>query len=219
MNYKRNRPLISEKDQEKLAGKTLAIVGLGGLGGYVAQGALRLGIKNLILIDHDTFDRTNLNRQLFSSERTLGEFKVEVVKRELLLIDPSADIRIHRRKIKSLQDGGLFEGADLVLDCLDTIHYRKLLMELAMERGLALVHGALGDFQGQVALLEPDKNRMKLIYRGAGEAESASLSFLASLVASLQLKLVLEYFLELDMEKNTLFRLDLREMEIEKIPL
>lgn len=219
MNYDRNRPLIDEEKQGILGERTVALIGLGGLGGYLAQGALRLGIRSFILIDGDIFEKTNLNRQLFSSPSNLGRAKVEVAKEELLKIDPSAKITIHKKWIKSPEDSHLLEGADLILDGLDSAESRRLLMEIGEKMNLPLVHGALAGLEGQFALLDRTEY-LDRIY-GSGEvAEEANLSFLPSLVASFQLKLMMDYFIFPEkLEKNVLFRISLEDMEIIKIPL
>ncbi|NLY73452.1 MAG: hypothetical protein GX079_07150 [Tissierellia bacterium] len=221
MNYDRNRPVISEKDQALLGEKTVAILGLGGLGGYLASGALRLGVRKLILIDYDTFDETNLNRQLFSNEENLGRLKVEVAKEELLKIDPQAEIIVYNKRVQAIGDLVLFKGTDLIFDGLDSVVSRLLLMEIAMELGIPLVHGAISSFEGQLAFLDPDKNRMELIYpRKDLGASKTNFSFLPSFIASLQINKMLKYFLfEEDLERNVLFRFDLRNRDFYKIQL
>lgn len=220
MNYEGNRPLISPEDQYLLGKKKIAILGLGGLGGYLAHGALRLGVRKMILIDGDVFDDSNINRQLFCTGETLGKYKVEVVKNALLAIDPGADIRIYKKRIQSVEDADLFDNVDLILDGLDSISSRYLLMEIAMKKNVPLIHGAIGGFEAQLAFLEPDKDRMKTIYPWEEEISSANLSFVPSFLASLQVKMMLEYFLlREDLEKNTLIRIDLAGLHLYKIPL
>ena len=84
MRYLKNQPLISTEKQELLAKKKIVILGLGGLGGYLAHGALRLGIGKLHLIDGDVFHESNLNRQLFCTEKSIGQAKVDIVKEATL---------------------------------------------------------------------------------------------------------------------------------------
>lgn len=220
MRYDRNRPLISEKDQEILASKRVAVLGLGGLGGYLAHGALRMGIKKLTLIDYDVFSTSNLNRQLFSSEENLGSYKADVLKDQLEKIDSQANIKIHKKRVQGLGDQALFKESDLILDGLDSANGRLILMDLAMKEGIPLVHGAISAFEGQVAFLEPDKNRMELIYPRDFKETKTNLAILPSFIASLQLNKMLKYFLfEEDLEKNVLFKYDLRYGDFYKILL
>ena len=81
--YNRNFHSLSQQDQEKLAKSTVAVVGCGGLGGYMAEELSRLGIGRLILIDGDQHDETNINRQLTATELTLGCWKVQAARERL----------------------------------------------------------------------------------------------------------------------------------------
>ncbi|HZK09945.1 MAG TPA: ThiF family adenylyltransferase, partial [Clostridia bacterium] len=125
-----------------------------------------------------------------------------------------------KKRIQRIEDADLFTGLDLILDGLDSISSRYLLMEIAIKKGLPLIHGAIGAFEAQLAFLEPDINRMKVIYPWEEEVSKANLSFVPSFLASLQVKMLLEYFLSRpELEKNTLIRIDLRDLQIYKIPL
>ena len=70
--YKRNYSSISKEEQKKIENISVAIVGLGGLGGYVLENLVRLGVRNFNLIDKDVFDPSNLNRQILATEKTLN---------------------------------------------------------------------------------------------------------------------------------------------------
>jgi molybdopterin/thiamine biosynthesis adenylyltransferase len=80
--YQRNYKTISIEDQAKLAASTVAIVGCGGLGGNMAEEFARLGIGTLILVDGDRIEESNLNRQLFATEKNIGQPKVEAAKEQ-----------------------------------------------------------------------------------------------------------------------------------------
>jgi molybdopterin/thiamine biosynthesis adenylyltransferase len=78
--YQRNYKTISVEDQNELNNSTVAIVGCGGLGGTMAEEFTRLGVGSLILVDGDIVEESNLNRQLFSTEKNIGVKKVEAAK-------------------------------------------------------------------------------------------------------------------------------------------
>ncbi len=221
MRYLRNKPIISEEKQKELEEKKIAILGMGGLGGYLAQGALRIGIRHLVLVDGDCFSQSNLNRQLFSTEESIGREKVNIAKDYLLKIDSKADIVTHNIYIKDINDSKLFKDVDLILDALDNIESRYLLQDICNKLNIPLIHGAIQGYYGQYAFLESDKNRMKYIYRGGSNVESlGNLSFVASMIASYQLLLMLQYFLnDPALLKNQLVRLDIRNQERTVIPL
>ncbi|MFP4078953.1 MAG: ThiF family adenylyltransferase, partial [Candidatus Izemoplasmataceae bacterium] len=75
-SVQKNLGAFSVEEMETITDKTVIIVGLGGLGGMVANGLVRLGVKRFVLIDHDRYETTNMNRQLFCTEETLGMLKV-----------------------------------------------------------------------------------------------------------------------------------------------
>ena len=75
--YKRNIPAITKSDQESLKEKSVAVVGCGGLGGFVIEALARLGVGSLRLIDADSFSESNLNRQLYATEKNIGKSKAK----------------------------------------------------------------------------------------------------------------------------------------------
>lgn len=212
--YERNKPIITGEKQRELKGKTVAVIGIGALGGYLAQGAVRLGIGNIVLIDKDVFSETNLNRQLFSNEETLGKAKVAVAKRELLKINSQVNIKTHQKYIKDLSDSKYFEGADMILDGLDNIASRRIVQKIAMALEIPYVHGAIGDWDGQAALLTPDRDRIADIYQDLNDDERqvANLVVMPTLISARQLALMVQYFIDAELvEKNVLRRVNLKE--------
>ena len=75
--YKRNYKTISLEQQQILAQSTITVIGCGGLGGFIIEGLARSGVGKVRLVDFDTFDVSNLNRQLFSTEAAVGASKLE----------------------------------------------------------------------------------------------------------------------------------------------
>jgi len=70
--YEKNLGTLTQEGQMKLFSTTVAVVGMGGIGGFLVEGLARLGVKKIIAVDMDTFDETNLNRQILSSVNNLG---------------------------------------------------------------------------------------------------------------------------------------------------
>lgn len=213
MRYERNKPLIDEPTQNKMESLTIGIVGIGALGGYLAQGALRMGFKKLIIIDDDVFQESNLNRQLLATENTLGESKVYVAKRMLEEIDSTAKITAHQKRIKKVDDALLLQEADIILDGLDNIESRKVLQKIAIHLHVPLIHGAIGNWDGQVAFLTPDKNRMEKIYPDGEEVQKvANLVVMPMLISARQLALLVQFLMEEgNVEKNVLRRINVQE--------
>ena len=84
--------LIAPEDQKILLTKTVAVLGAGGNGGFVLEYLARLGVKKIIIFDGDSFDISNLNRQIYCNETTLGKNKAEVAFNNLHKINPNIEI-------------------------------------------------------------------------------------------------------------------------------
>ena len=88
--------LIGPEALAKLRAARVAVFGLGGVGGSLAEALARAGVGQLDLIDNDVFSETNLNRQLFATRETVGRDKADAAKARLLLVAPDCEIRTHR---------------------------------------------------------------------------------------------------------------------------
>ena len=88
----RTERLIGEEAIKKIQRAKVAIFGIGGVGSFVVEGLVRAGIQKFILIDSDTISRSNLNRQIHATQNTIGQDKVEVMKKRILEINPEAQV-------------------------------------------------------------------------------------------------------------------------------
>jgi len=158
LRYKRNQKTISTGEQYRLFQSTVFIIGCGGLGGFVSEMLTRIGVGNLILCDGDVFEEHNLNRQNFSSPKTLGRYKAEVLKEKLEEINPALQVKTITRFFDPQSDAHLIQEADVVVDALDNPDLKCLLAKLCYENQKAFVHGAIAGYYSQFAtstLLEP----------------------------------------------------------------
>lgn len=217
--YKRNYSSVSKEEQETLGNVTVAIVGLGGLGGYVLENLVRLGVRKFHLIDKDVFDITNLNRQVLATEKNLGKIKVEEGLNRALAIDHNVKAKIFHSKIddNSIE---MLEGVDIVVDCLDSIEGRSQLETLCDKMDLYLIHGAIRGYYGQVAVSKPDNRIFTKIY-GRSKIDDESLGNLpmtCMMTASLQVNLLLRVLFNKAIE-DELILLDCKDMEIEKLKI
>ena len=92
----REELLIGSENIEKLNKSTVAVFGCGGVGSYALEALVRAGVGNIVLIDKDIVDITNINRQLIADTTTVGQDKVEVAKQRALRINPNINIEIHK---------------------------------------------------------------------------------------------------------------------------
>jgi Dinucleotide-utilizing enzymes involved in molybdopterin and thiamine biosynthesis family 1 len=136
----RQTMLIGEAKMAKLQNSRVAVIGLGGVGGAVAEGLVRAGVGHLLFIDGDIVSTTNINRQLIATVETIGMQKVETAKQRALSINPVVNIETSFCTIKQGVDGGLLEFAPhYVVDAIDTISAKLFLVEHCKANKLPLL--------------------------------------------------------------------------------
>lgn len=120
--YRRTELLLGGDAMEQLAQKRVIIFGVGGVGSWCAESLVRSGIVHLTLVDSDRVCITNINRQLMATSSTVGEVKVEALRRRLLDINPHADIET-RQEIYSAETADSFhlETYDYIVDAIDSL--------------------------------------------------------------------------------------------------
>ena len=120
--FSRTQLLLGQEVMERLYNKRIAVFGIGGVGGYVCEALVRSGIGAFDLIDDDKVCLTNLNRQIIATRKTVGKFKVEVMRDRMLEINPDAKINIHRCFfLPENADVFPFREYDYVVDAVDTV--------------------------------------------------------------------------------------------------
>lgn len=189
--YARNLGAITPEEQMLLLSKRVCIVGCGGLGGHLIEYMSRIGAGSLTVIDGDRFEETNLNRQLLSSEDTLGLSKAAEAKKRIARINPDLPVTAVEQFLTAKNASALLAGHDLVLDALDSIPHRLMLQRVCKELELPLVHGAVEGWFGQVTTVFPGDDALCRLYPGctedtAPEKGSATLSFAPAFIASVQ---------------------------------
>lgn len=122
---------------EILAEKTVAVFGLGGVGGAVVEALARSGIGGLVLVDCDTVSESNINRQLIALESTVGRKKTEVFKERIKDINPKCNVKVFDNFYTSGTKET--EGADMVADCIDTVTAKLALYQAARSLNLPVI--------------------------------------------------------------------------------
>ena len=164
--YLRNLGTVGWDGQVKLLRSTVAVVGLGGLGGNVVEMLARMGVGRLILIDDDAFVDHNLNRQTLATEANLNTSKVEVAKTRMAIINSAVEMVTHTVVANSENLPWLLDGAEVVVDALDRLSTRLMLQKTAEELGIPMVHGAVGGMIGQVTTIFPGDKGLNVWYGG-----------------------------------------------------
>ncbi len=130
--FSRMESLIGREKTDLLSRKKIAVFGLGGVGSYVTEALARCGVGSLTLVDHDTVDITNINRQLYALHSTLGRPKTKVAKERIHDIDEN--ILVHTYDTFYNEDSAHmfdFSAYDYVVDAIDTVPSKLLIIEQA----------------------------------------------------------------------------------------
>lgn len=136
----RTKSLIGKEALAVLSHASVAVLGLGGVGGACAEALCRSGIGKMILIDNDTVDITNLNRQLFATRDTAGMLKTDAARKRLHSINPECDIRCYPQFFLPENSSFLFEERpDFVIDAIDTVTAKLYLMERCFLEKIPLI--------------------------------------------------------------------------------
>jgi len=162
--YQRNLGTLGWEGQLRLLGSSVAVVGAGGLGGWIVEGLARMGIGHLVVIDGDSYQVNNLNRQLGCTERTLGRPKAECLAERIAEVNSAVQVTAHVAWLTEASGMTLLAGADVVVDALDNLPARFLLEKLAAEMHVPMVHGAIGGYMGQVMTIFPGDPGLAAFY-------------------------------------------------------
>lgn len=162
--YLRNDGSVGLDGQLKLLRSCAAVIGLGGLGGYIVEGLARMGVGRLVLVDGDVFCDHNLNRQLFSEEQNLGRSKAEVAAERVARINRAVQVTTWPTYAGPENLAEILRGVDVVADALDRLPIRLVLQDAAAAAGVPLVHGAIAGGMGQVMTILPGDMGLYALY-------------------------------------------------------
>ena len=120
--FLRTSLLLNEEKMNNLKNAHVVVFGVGGVGGYVVEGLVRSGLGKITIIDNDTVNHTNLNRQIIALETTIGKLKIDVLKERILAINPNCEVICYDEFITFDNIDKIdMNGADYIVDAVDTI--------------------------------------------------------------------------------------------------
>lgn len=138
--FERLELIIGKDNLDKLKNTKVLVVGLGGVGGILAETLVRNGIENIIIVDNDTVDITNKNRQIIALDSTVGMKKTEVLKNRLLDINSNINIKTIDEFITKENIDLIFDNdIDYVIDACDTVTTKLLLIEESINRNIKVL--------------------------------------------------------------------------------
>lgn len=119
--FSRMQLLIGEEAVEKLKQSKIVVFGVGGVGGFVVEALARCAVGKLVLVDNDTVNISNINRQLVALHSTVGKFKVDVMREHILDINPKIEVDTYKEFYLPGKLEFLFSNCDYVVDAIDTV--------------------------------------------------------------------------------------------------
>ncbi|NLS77015.1 MAG: HesA/MoeB/ThiF family protein [Chloroflexi bacterium] len=164
MRYERSLGTVGWDGQSKLLRATVAVVGAGGLGGWIVEGLARMGMGRLIIIDSDAVEESNLNRQLLAVEESLGQPKAKMAAARVAAVNAATEVSAHQLWADAENLPRLLAGAQVAVDALDTLPARLQLQRAAAALGIPFVHGAIAGYSGQVMTILPGDPGLFALY-------------------------------------------------------
>lgn len=225
--YIRQIGLISKEGQERLGDAKVFILGIGGLGSVISVYLTVAGVGNLTLVDFDTVDATNLNRQILYDHSDIGRLKTEIAKKKLERINENVQITAVSKKMNEKNAEYLINDSDLIIDASDNIEARYALNKVAIKEKVPIVHGAVSAFYGQVTMIMPGETPcLRCIYpKNIKKTNFSIIGSTCGIIGSIQATEAVKYITNKgDLIKNKLlvwdgFRSRFDEIKIEKNPL
>ena len=159
--FSRTETLIGKEGIEKLKKSKVAVFGIGGVGSFVVEGLARAGIENLIIVDFDKYDITNINRQLGALHSTIGKYKVDVMKERILDINPNAEVEIFKEFFGPNSNKNIIDKSiDYIVDAVDNVTAKIELVVKANEFEIPIISA-----MGTGNKLDPTKFEITDIYK------------------------------------------------------
>ncbi|MCK5851777.1 tRNA threonylcarbamoyladenosine dehydratase [bacterium] len=138
--FSRTASLFGEDNYNKIIESRVAVVGIGGVGSYAVEALARTGIGNLLIIDDDKVETTNINRQIWALNSTVGKYKVDVARERLLDINSELKIIASNRRLTTESINDLIpKNTDFVIDAIDSIIDKVALVEFCLRKSIPVI--------------------------------------------------------------------------------
>ena len=202
---------IGEKGQEKLKNAHVFIAGAGGLGSPIAIYLSAAGVGNIRIVDHDTVELSNLNRQILHWDENIDKNKVDSAREKLNKLNPSIRVEGICETIREGNVSNLVDGFDLIVDAMDNLPTRYILNKAAIEKNMPFFHGAVSGLEGRAMTVIPGKSAcLRCSYRGPVPAEKFPVIGVApAIIGAIQSTEVIKYIVGMgDLLTNRFLRYD-----------
>jgi len=155
----RQMSIVTRSEQERFKDAKITVIGCGGIGGETIEMLARMGIGELVLVDKDAFDLSNLNRQTLALITDLGLDKSAVAKEKVRLINPYVNVTTFNEHVDQTNIDKVIGDSNIVIDALDNILTRVIVSRAAKEKGIPYIHGAIHGTLGQVTVFLPNSEK------------------------------------------------------------
>ena len=137
--YERTKRMLGQEAIDRLIACHVAVLGVGGVGSWVVESLVRTGIGEITLVDFDTIEYSNINRQIHALHSSVGEYKVDAMQRRAMDINP--DVKVHTNKSKMTVDTNFdfLKEADYTIDCIDDVRAKVALIYWHVEQHKKIV--------------------------------------------------------------------------------
>ncbi|MDO5859664.1 HesA/MoeB/ThiF family protein [Methanobrevibacter sp.] len=155
----RQMSIVTRSEQERFKDAKITVIGCGGIGGETIEMLARMGIGELVLVDKDAFDLSNLNRQTLATLTDLGLDKSAVAGEKVRLINPYVKVTIFNEHVDQTNIDKIIGDSDIVIDALDNVLTRVIVSRTAKEKGIPYIHGAIHGTMGQITVFLPNSDK------------------------------------------------------------
>lgn len=191
--YKRHLmlPQVGKEGQLRLLDSRAVIIGAGGLGSPVAMYLAAAGVGHIGIIDSDTVDTSNLQRQIIHFTGDVGREKVVSAQEKLQQLNPGIEVTAHSCHFNPDNARQLIAGCNVVVDCTDNQASKFLINDVCVGAGIPLVHGAINMFQGNVMTILPGCATLRDLFPGPSQNPDPSdrygvLGAIAGIIGTIQ---------------------------------
>jgi adenylyltransferase/sulfurtransferase len=217
---------IGPEGQAALLEARVLVVGAGGLGAPVIQYLAAAGVGELVVVDDDTVERSNLQRQVIHADSDVGVPKVDSAAAFVERLNPDVDVESHHTRLDPDNAADLVAGCDVVVDASDNFPTRYLVNDVCRLAGIPIAHGAIYKFEGQLTTLVPEGPCYRCLFAEAPEpgtvpdcATTGVLGVLPGTVGCLQATEAIKLLLETgESLVGTMLCYDAMALSFERVP-
>ena len=155
----RQMSIVTRSEQQKFKDAKITVIGCGGIGGQTIEMLARMGIGELVLVDEDAFDLSNLNRQTLATMDDVGLDKSAVAADKVRLINPYVKVSSFTEHVDETNIDEIIGDSSIVIDALDNVLTRVIVSRKAKEKRIPYIHGAIHGTLGQITVFLPNSDK------------------------------------------------------------